>query len=171
MARIARVIAFAFPLVLAGLPALAEDSAKLNVNEKPEVLTKVTLEDIRDALQNAGYRAQIKNDSSGDYVSSASGGRNFFASLGGCDDQKVCKSILMETGGWTLKTPPTVEALNQFHFDNGAWITAMTYKDGKYYGDYRADLTGGVTKAWLQGVVEDFASSADTFATFMQKQQ
>ena len=73
MARFARVIAFAFPLVLAGLPALAEDTTK--AGDKPEVLTKVTLEDIRDALQNAGYRGQIKNDSTGDYVSSASGGQ------------------------------------------------------------------------------------------------
>ena len=74
MARFARVLAFALPLVLSGLPAHAEDANK--PGDKPEVLTTVTLEDIRDALQNAGYRGQIKHDSTGDYVSSASGGQS-----------------------------------------------------------------------------------------------
>lgn len=167
MARFARVIAFAFPLVLAGLPALAEDSAKLP--DKQEVLTKVTLEDIRDALQNGGYRGQIQSDSSGDYVSSASSGRNFYVSLAGCDDQKVCKYILMESGSWVPKTALTVDAINQFDADNAGWVTLVMTKDGKCYGDYRAVLTGGVTKAWLQSSLEAFATSTENVATFLEK--
>lgn len=167
MSRFVRVVACAFPLVLTGLPVLAEDTSK--PAEKPDVLMKVTLEDIRDALQSAGYRGQIKTDNTGEYVSSASGGVNFFASLGGCDDQKLCKSILLETSTWTPKTAPTVEALNQFHYDNGGWVTVMASKDGKYYADYRFTLVGGVTKEWLQSNLEAFATSTENFATFMQK--
>ncbi|RAZ83184.1 hypothetical protein DPM33_32885 [Mesorhizobium hawassense] len=167
MARFARVIAFAFPLVLAGLPAFAEDTSK--ASDKPEVLTKVTLEDIRDALQNAGYRGQIGSDNGGDFVSSASSGRNFFVSLGGCDDQKLCKYILMETGSWTPKTALTVDAINQFQGDNAGWVTLLMSKDGKCYGDYRAVLTGGVTKAWLRSTLEAFATSTENIANFLEK--
>lgn len=167
MARFARVAAFAFPLVLTGLPALAEDASK--PAEQPQILSKLTLEDIRDALQDAGYRAQIKSDSTGNYVSSASSGRNFFVSLSGCDDQKVCKTILMESGGWTPNTPLTVDSLDQFDNDNAGWVTAVKYKDGKYYANYRATLVGGITKAWLQSSLEAFATSTENFAAFMQK--
>ena len=165
MARLARVIAFAFALVLSRLPASAQDKA----GDKPEVLTKVTLEDIRDALQNAGYRGQIKNDSTGEYVSSASGGQNFFVSLGGCDDQKVCKTLLAETAGWTPKTPLTVDGLDAFDWDNAGWLTVVKYKDGKSYANSRVTLVGGVTKAWLQSNLEGFATTTENFAAFMQK--
>jgi len=167
MARFARVLAFALPLVLSGLPAHAEDANK--PGDKPEVLTTVTLEDIRDALQNAGYRGQIKHDSTGDYVSSASCGQNFFVSLGGCDDQNLCKTLLAETGGWTPKTPLTVDGLDAFNWDNAGWLTIVKYKDGKYYANYRVTLIGGVTKAWLQSNLETFATSTENFAAFMQK--
>ncbi|TPN79510.1 hypothetical protein FJ987_29280 [Mesorhizobium sp. CU2] len=167
MARFARVVAFAFPLVLAGLPALAEDASK--AGDKPEVLTKVTLDDIKTALQDAGYRALVKSDSTGEYVSSGSGGQNFFISLGGCDDQKVCKTLLAETGGWTPKTPLTVDSLDAFDWDNAGWLTVVKYKDGKYYANYRTTLAGGITKAWLQSNLEAFATSTENFAAFMQK--
>lgn len=187
MARFARVLAFAFPLVLAGATcALAQntntpaapskppttsapDPGNAPAAATPDVLANVTLNDLRDALQNDGYRAQIKQDNSGDYIASASGGQNFFVSLGGCDDQKVCKSVLFETGGWTPKTPLTVDALDKFHFDNSGWVAVVKYPDGKYYGDYRVTIVGGVTKAWLQSNIETFAATTENFVALMQK--
>ena len=190
MARFARVLAFAFPLVLTGTAcALAQNNAPPATNTPAtntpaanapatasapaaptsDLLATVTLDDLRDAVLNGGYRAQVKQDTNGDYIASASGGQNFFISLGGCDDKKVCKSILFETGGWTPKTPLTVDALDKFHSDNAGWVGVVKYSDGKYYGDYRVAIVGGVTKAWLQYNVEAFATTTEDFAAFMQK--
>ena len=134
-----------------------------------EVLTKVTLNDVQAALLNGGYRAQIKDDNRGSFVSSASGGQSFFVSLASCDGDGTCRTLVMETGGWTPATPPTVESLNKFHYDNGGWITVATYTDGLYYGNARASLNGGVTMAWLQDELTAFANMTDTFTAFMRK--
>lgn len=167
MARIAHVVAFAFPLVLTGATSFAASNTPAAATT--DVLTNVTLENVRDAVLDGGYRAQIKEDSTGSYIASASGGQNFFVSLGGCDDKKVCKSILFESGGWTPKTALTVDALDKFHYDNSGWGNVAKYNDGKYYANYRVTIVGGVTKAWLQANVEAFATTTENFVTFMQK--
>ncbi|UVK37438.1 YbjN domain-containing protein [Mesorhizobium sp. AR10] len=167
MARLAHVVAFAFPLVLPSATTFAASNTPAAAS--PDVLTGVTVENVRDAVQDGGYRAQIKEDSTGTYVASASGGQSFFVSLGGCDDKKVCKSILFESGGWTPKTPLTVDALDKFHYDNSGWGNVAKYNDGKYYANYRVTIVGGVTKAWLQSNVEAFATTMESFVAFMRK--
>lgn len=185
MARLAHLAAFSLLFgVLFAAPGLAQTTpatpatpatppAQAEPAPAPapagDVLTNVTLNDVQTALMNAGYRAQIKEDNRGSFIASATAGQSFFVSLASCDNGSACRTLVMETGGWTPTTPPTVESLNKFHYDNGGWITVATYSDGLYYGNARASLHGGVTMAWLQDELTAFANMTETFIAYMRQ--
>jgi hypothetical protein len=75
-------------------------------------------EQIRDVLQEAGYRAQLERGEEGRYIISSSGGDTFVVLFYGCDEKdENCKSVQLYAG-FDPAISPSLEAMNAYARDN-----------------------------------------------------
>jgi Putative bacterial sensory transduction regulator len=139
----------------------------------PDILATVTLENLRDVLQDEGYKAKLTTDKGGDFIASSTGGAAFFINLDGCSETSPhdCSVIVFESAAWKPAAPMTLAAMNTLSGDSlfGWGTTYAAADDGTYSLTYRASLEGGVTKAWIEDTTTRFGTALEKFAVAMDQ--
>ncbi|HWT31908.1 MAG TPA: YbjN domain-containing protein, partial [Propylenella sp.] len=124
-----------------------------------------SLQQIQELLREAGYRAEMEKDNSGDYIRSGAHGLNIFISTYDClQDNTECRTLRIETG--TFKPDPAVslEALNEWSRDVATgWAVPIIASDGSYFLLMKISTTGGVTDEWLMNNLAIFTDAMSKY--------
>lgn len=106
------------------------------------------------ALQDAGYKADLSADSSGDpMIKSSSGGSNFSIFFYGCTDNEDCRTVQFYAG-WSDPENASLRAMNDWNRDN-RFGRAYVSDDGSARIEMDVDLDdGGMSRLLFQDNVE-----------------
>lgn len=98
------------------------------------------------ALQDAGYKAELTADSSGDpMIKSAAGGSNFTIFFYGCTDNKDCRTVQFYSG-YSEPDNASLRAMNDWNRDN-RFGRAYMADDGSARVEMDVDMDdGGISK-------------------------
>lgn len=98
------------------------------------------------ALQDAGYKAELTSDSSGDpMIKSSTGGSNFTIFFYGCTDNKDCRTVQFYSG-YNDPDNASLREMNDWNRDN-RFGRAYTADDGSARVEMDVDMDdGGISK-------------------------
>lgn len=138
-----------------GLLAAGTAQAQMVTAKSPDSLVK--------ALQDAGYKALLSKDSTGDpLIKSASSGSNFTIMFYGCTEGADCASIQFYAG-WTEATHCSLETMNTFA-QKYRFVTPLVDSEKDCVIQYDLDLDeGGMSQELFLDTLEFWT---DTMATF-----
>lgn len=123
---------------------------------------------IVDTLQEAGYRATLKKDSAGEYISSAASGYNFTINLLGCKDGAQCKYLQFAIQ-FTANNAYNAEYANGYHLRYRS--LQMAVLDNKQLRlTYEVTTVGGLPKQNFIDVVDLWATGLNGFGTYSAEQ-
>jgi hypothetical protein len=104
-------------------------------------------------LQNAGYKAELTKDDSGDpMINSAAEGQSFKIYFYDCDATKRCKALQF-SAGFDLKQGLTLAKANEWNRKN-RYLKVYLDDDGDPYVQYDVNLNAGRT---MPGLTDDFS--------------
>lgn len=118
------------------------------------------------ALQDAGFRAELTTDPTGDpKIGSASGGVNFSILFYGCSDNRDCSSIQFHAG-FVMSTPVSMTSINKWNQTNRFGCGWLDDEDDPHLkfdvnldeGGISVDLFEDTLDLWTI-VLADFAES------------
>jgi hypothetical protein len=151
------IIALAAAAALSVASAQAEDLHKDGMTG-PEVAAW---------LQKAGYKAELTKDDGGDpMINSAANGSTFKVYFYDCDTAKTRCKALQLSAGFDLKTPLTLEKINEWNRKN-RYLKAYLDDEGDPYVQYDVNVNAGRT---VEGLDDDFGvwtGMLDDFTTFI----
>ena len=115
-------------------------------------------------LQKGGYKAVLSKDDGGDpLIDSAADGHSFKIYFYDCDATKRCKALQF-SAGFDLKTPLTLDKVNEWNRKN-RYLKAYLDDDGDPYVQYDVNVNAGRTVAGLDddfgvwtGMIDDFTA-------------
>ena len=118
------------------------------------------------ALQGAGYRAELKKDNVGEYISSAAGGYNFLLSFLGCSEGVKCDSLQFSI---VFKPHPdqTAEYANGFNLKY-RYLQAAARENNELRLTYDLNTMGGVTKRNFMDVVDMWSRGLGSFSAYVR---
>jgi hypothetical protein len=147
--------------VLIGTPVLAADTEPcargLICASDPSTVVQ--------ALQDAGYKAKLTKDSTGDpMISSSASSYDFDVMFYGCKDAKQCDSLQLrisfEKDG--ANTPELANKWNSSKRFSQAYISDK----GAFVADYDVTTAGGLTKANFADVIDWWSVTLGNLKTF-----
>ncbi|WP_395394747.1 YbjN domain-containing protein [Novosphingobium sp. BL-8A] len=168
MRKITATLVMAFGLAAAG-SAQAAPVAEDAKAETPMVTAK-SPDSIVKALQDAGYRAQLSKDSTGDpLIKSASSGSNFSITFYGCTDGADCSSVQFYAG-WTEATHCSLETMNTFA-QKYRFVTPLVDDDKDCVIQYDLNLDeGGMSQALFLDTLEFWTDTMSTFKDYIYQE-
>ncbi len=118
------------------------------------------------ALQGAGYRAELKKDEVGEFISSAAGGYNFLISFIGCREGIKCDSLQFSI---VFKPHPdqTAEYANGFNLKY-RYLQAAARENKELRLTYDLNTMGGVTRRNFTDVVDMWSRGLGSFTTYVR---
>lgn len=117
-------------------------------------------------LQDAGYKAELTTDKSGDpLIKSAAGGVNFSVYFYDCTAKPRCKAVQF-SAGFDLKQPLTAAKINEWNRNN-RYLKAYIDDEGDPHVEYDVNINAGRNKAGLNDDFEVWTSMIDDFTTFI----
>ncbi len=118
------------------------------------------------ALQGAGYRAELKKDEVGEFISSAAGGYNFLISFIGCREGIKCDSLQFSI---VFKPHPdqTAEYANGYNLKY-RYLQAAARENKELRLTYDLNTMGGVTKRNFVDVVDIWSRGLGSFSTYVR---
>ncbi|WP_395333485.1 YbjN domain-containing protein [Novosphingobium sp. BL-8H] len=151
----------AFGLAAAGSAEAA--AAPADAKAEVQMVTAKSPDSIVKALQDAGYRAQLSKDSTGDpLIKSASSGSNFTIMFYGCTEGADCASVQFYAG-WTEATHCSLDTMNTFA-QKYRFVTPLVDSEKDCVIQYDLDLDeGGMSQELFLDTLEFWT---DTMATF-----
>ena len=117
------------------------------------------------ALQESGYRAELKTEDDGSaYILSSSGGAKFSVIFYDCEKQKDCKTLQFYAGWSDKVTPAQMNEWNRDHRFGRGYID----EDGDANVEYDLDLEGGpLSTGTFRSTLETWASVMGAFEKFV----
>jgi hypothetical protein len=126
-----------------------------------------TPETVAKALQNAGYRAELKQDSKGNtYVASAANGQNFSVQFYDCGDEG-CTSMQFYT--WYKKQDYFSPALTNDWNAHKRFLKVAIDDDGDLSEYFDISLVGGMTQKHFADLVDWFAVMDADLARYLDE--
>ncbi len=124
-------------------------------------------EQIASVMQEAGYKATLNGEGDSRYLRSSSGGYKFSALFYGCDDDGAnCKTIQFYAG-FTPKTKPSLQSMNDYAAKN-RWGRIYLDSDGDPVIEMDIDLEdGGMSPELFKDNLEYWDTIMGVFAKFV----
>lgn len=118
------------------------------------------------ALQGAGYRAELKKDNVGEFISSAAGGYNFLISFIGCSEGVKCDSLQFSI---VFKAHPdqTAEYANGYNLKY-RYLQAAARDNKELRMTYDISTIGGLTKRNFTDVVDIWSRGLNSFSIYVK---
>ncbi|WP_232793370.1 YbjN domain-containing protein [Caulobacter hibisci] len=117
-------------------------------------------------LQDAGYKAELTTDKSGDpLVKSAAEGVAFSIYFYDCEAKPRCKAIQF-SAGFDLKAPLTAAKINEWN-RNHRYLKAYIDDEGDPHIEYDVNVNAGRTQAGLDDDFAVWTSMIGDFTTFI----
>ncbi|KSB90829.1 hypothetical protein AS593_16970 [Caulobacter vibrioides] len=152
------------PLLLAAAMALAPAAAL--AASKPIHADGMTGPEVVKWLQDAGYKAELLTDKTGDpHIKSAANGVNFDIYFYDCTAKPRCKAVQF-SAGFDLKTPLSAGKINEWNRDN-RYLKAYIDDDGDPYVQYDVNLNAGRTIEVLDDDFGVWTSMINDFTKFI----
>lgn len=125
------------------------------------------VDQIASVMKAAGHKLEIKTADGERYISSETGGYKYALLFFGCDDaKKNCKSVQFYVG-FTLKTKPSLDAMNTYAREH-RWGRIYLDKDGDPAMEFDVDLEqGGMSDALFLDNVAYWEAIVAAFAKFV----
>jgi Putative bacterial sensory transduction regulator len=120
------------------------------------------------ALQDAGYRAQLKKDSVGEYISSAGGGYNFLVTFQGCKETVKCDSLQFGIT-FTPHEVQTAEYANGYNLQY-RYVQAAAKENKELRLSYDVTTIGGLSKRNFTDIVDIWTRGLAGFSTYVKEQ-
>lgn len=118
------------------------------------------------ALQEAGYKATLDTDSSGDpRIKSGASGANFSIYFYGCSANANCKSIQFSTS-YTVKPKLTLQKINEWNAKN-RFGQAYLDQDGDPVIQFDVVLENGTPSNLFIASLDRWTTAMGTFQTFI----
>lgn len=118
-------------------------------------------------LQDAGYKAELTKDDGGDpMINSAAAGASFKVYFYDCDKAKTRCKALQFSAGFDLKTPLTLEKINEWNRKN-RYLKAYLDDDMDPYVQYDVNVNAGRTVAGLDDDFGVWTGMLGDFTTFI----
>lgn len=126
-------------------------------------VTAANPQSVAKALQDAGYRAEMSKDDSGDpMIKSTSSGTNFLVLFYGCKDNKNCATVQF-FAGYTDAKHASLSALNEWNAKNRFGRAYLT-DTGSVRLEMDVDLDdGGMSELLFQDNVEFWVAIMASF--------
>jgi hypothetical protein len=153
-------LAGALALSVAALPAASARAEDLHKDG-------MTGPEVAAWLQKAGYKAELTKDDGGDpMINSAANGSTFKVYFYDCDTAKTRCKALQLSAGFDLKTPLTLEKINEWNRKN-RYLKAYLDDEGDPYVQYDVNVNAGRTLAGLDDDFGVWTGMLDDFTTFI----
>jgi Putative bacterial sensory transduction regulator len=157
-------LALAMMVAICAAPAMAIDKDPCGTGlicaSKPETVVS--------ALQDAGYKAKLSKDDSGDpMVSSSAAGYDFDVYFYGCKDNKQCDSLQMRVS-FAKDGANTPELANKWN-KGKRFSQAYIDEKGRFVADYDVSTIGGLTKVNFADVVDWWSVTLGNLKTFFEE--
>jgi hypothetical protein len=118
-------------------------------------------------MQDAGYKAELTKDDGGDpMINSAANGASFKVYFYDCDKAQLRCKALQFSAGFDLKTPLTLEKINEWNRKN-RYLKAYLDDDKDPYVQYDVNVNAGRTVAGLDDDFGVWTGMLDDFTTFI----
>ncbi|MFT4251177.1 MAG: YbjN domain-containing protein [Caulobacter sp.] len=117
-------------------------------------------------LQDAGYKAELTTDETGDpMIKSAAAGVNFIVYFYDCTAKPRCKALQF-AASFDLKQPMSASKINEWNRKN-RYLKAYIDDEGDPYVQYDVNINAGRSKAVLEDDFSVWTSMVDDFTTFI----
>jgi Putative bacterial sensory transduction regulator len=120
------------------------------------------------ALQEAGYRAQLKKDNAGEYISSAGGGYNFLLTFNGCIETIKCDSLQFIIT-FTAHEVQNAEYANGYNLKY-RFLQAAAKENKELRLSYDVTTIGGLSKRNFTDIVDIWTKGLASFSSYVKEQ-
>ena len=151
-------------LLAAALPAVALLAAPTGASAKN---VEANYDQVLNALQDAGYRAQVEGTGADRYVESAAGGYSFGVFFYGCDDGgDGCKTVQFYSA-FSPEAKPTLEQINGYSAKH-RWGRVYLDDEGDPVIEMDVNLEdGGMSPDLFGDNIEYWVAVLDNFAEWV----
>lgn len=132
----------------------------------PAVVDAAKPETVIAALQDAGYKAVLKKDGSGDpLITSAASGANFNVYFYGCEQGAGCRSLQLYAA-YTVKPKLTADKVNGWNREN-RFGTALLDKDGDPALQWDVITETGMPEPLFAQMIDRWAGAMASYQTYV----
>lgn len=136
---------------------------------KPAVYEKISLDQLKALMVEAGYAVEPRKDASGDFLLATKDNDGLFMQTLDCAADGLCHVIYMESGSFNVKQKPPLEVLNAL---NGQtyWAWAVQSQKGATYMRFAAFTHGGVSAEFIKTLPGAFRNAVNLSLDDLVKQ-
>jgi hypothetical protein len=134
-----------------------------------QMVTAQNPQTVATALQNAGYKAELTKDATGDpLINSSSSGSDFSVYFYNCTKNSDCRTVQF-SAGYNRDKPPTAEAMNDWN-NNNRFARGYVTPKGIARVEMDVDLDdGGMSKLLFEDNIEFWVTLMSLFEKHLDK--